>query len=148
MTRTRTPSASSLTGPAFSDMAQTQVLLFVIVPAIVGLAFSSFVLLAPIFGRMRTGLPYAVLGFCSSAALLPLALVLQHESRVAIGIGGLCVPEHSFDALKFRRRQMDFLAVMMIYLGLATLGLAVGFSIKAGCKEIADSIREKSEASK
>jgi hypothetical protein len=40
---------------------------------------------------------------------------------------------------------MDFLAVMMIYLGLATLGLAIAFSIKAGCKEIADSIRDKSE---
>jgi hypothetical protein len=43
---------------------------------------------------------------------------------------------------------MDFLAVMMIYLGLATLGLAIGFSIKVGCKEIADSIREKSQATK
>lgn len=40
---------------------------------------------------------------------------------------------------------MDFLAGMMIYLGLATLGVAIAFSIKAGCKEIADSIREKSE---
>jgi hypothetical protein len=40
---------------------------------------------------------------------------------------------------------MDFLAAMMIYLGLATLGVAIAFSIKAGCKEIADSIREKSE---
>ncbi len=37
---------------------------------------------------------------------------------------------------------MDF---MMIYLGLATLGLAIAYSIKAGCKEIADSIREKSQ---
>ncbi len=40
---------------------------------------------------------------------------------------------------------MDFLGVMMIYLGLATLGLMIAFSIKAGCKEIADSIRDKSE---
>jgi len=40
---------------------------------------------------------------------------------------------------------MDFLAAMMIYLGLATLGLVIAFSIKAGCKEIADSIRQKSQ---
>jgi hypothetical protein len=40
---------------------------------------------------------------------------------------------------------MDFLAVMMVYLGLATLGLVIAFAIKAGCKEIADSIREKSQ---
>lgn len=43
---------------------------------------------------------------------------------------------------------MDFLAVMMIYLGLATLGLVIAFSIKAGCKEIADSIREPAPQSK
>ena len=43
---------------------------------------------------------------------------------------------------------MDFLAVMMIYLGLATVALVIGFSIRAGCKEIADSIRQKSQAAK
>jgi hypothetical protein len=35
---------------------------------------------------------------------------------------------------------------MMIYLGLATVAVAISFSIKAGCKEIADAIREKSRA--
>lgn len=80
MNGTRTASVASSTGPAFSETAQIQVLLFVIGPAIVGLAFSSFVLLEPIFGRRRTGLPYAVLGFCSSALLLALALMLHHAA--------------------------------------------------------------------
>lgn len=40
---------------------------------------------------------------------------------------------------------MDFSGTMMIYLGLATVAIAISLSIKNGCKEIADAIRAKGE---